>query len=110
MPEEIAKKINKDPNLFKEFKLFTCKLQSIKSKQSNRNLWTFPEYKGSMSKKSGPKQIEINFPDPKFYMIGFTLSTIKKSHNLDHSSYTSVDKDESSLLNSAQSKRNTGAK
>lgn len=85
-------------------------MQSAKLKPNNKNLWTFPEYKGSITKKSGHKQIEINFPDPKFYMIGFTLSNFQKAQNLDHSSYTSVDKEESSLLQLSHTKRNTGAK
>jgi len=95
MPEEIAKKINKDPNLFKEFKLFTCKMSISKSKSSsnNKNLWTFPEFKGTVKQRNNSKIVDINFPDPKFYMIGFTLSTPRTSSNLDASNYTSIEKD-----------------
>ena len=51
MPEEIAKKINKDQNLFKEFKAFTCKTVTSKGhKTSKKNMWTFPDYKGSVCK------------------------------------------------------------
>lgn len=90
MPEEIAKKINNDLNLFKEFKIFTCKMQ-IGKPQSKRNMWTFPEFKGGVNKKSTTKVIDINFPDPKYYMIGFTLSDPNKSQTLDHSSFSSVE-------------------
>lgn len=94
MPEEIAQKINKDINLFKEFKLFTCKMNVTKaSKTTKKNLWTFPEFKGTVNKQTSAKVVDINFPDPKFYMIGFILNNPAPS--LNHSVWSSNQKDQS---------------
>ena len=77
VPNVIAEKFNQNPSLFLEFKNL---LTTQKEEDCAGKLWTFPQFKVS---ETGSSQGEIVFPDPKYYMIGFTLSVSDDMHEED---------------------------
>ena len=62
----IAEKFKSNPALFVEFK----RLLSQKKEVASNKLWTFPQFKVQEHSQVG--RDEIMFPDPKYYMVGFT--------------------------------------
>lgn len=78
IPKALTEKFNKNKELYNELKQFIESSSLIESK--GNSFWTFPEFKNTPGQDSSPKS--ICFPDPKYYMIGFSLEKLDESENV----------------------------
>ena len=78
IPKALTEKFNKNKELFNELKQFIESSSLIESKGSS--FWTFPEFKSTPGQDTSPKH--LSFPDPKYYMIGFSVDKNEESENI----------------------------
>lgn len=78
IPKALADKFNSNQELFEELKQFIESSSMIKTK--NSSFWTFPEFKNTPEEKQDPNK--LYFPDPRYYMIGFSIDKPDESENV----------------------------
>ena len=77
IPKGLTDKFNNNHELYTELKQF---IESSNLIENNLSwFWTFPEFKATSCKTMSTRYTEnvkdIDFPDPKYYMIGFTVQS-----------------------------------